>query len=177
MANFVELYPIDIENGLFEMISVITAAIKISDETGRVVTECSFPQLPDTLMVSVNGTEFEFVKDGGAWKGTIANPIDLLSGASISGFTEVTVKLNASPDALKTLREKTLEAIIVERDSILADTDFLVVRHRDQLDTGTPTTLSAEQYAELLTYRQTLRDFPTTVDFDNVVWPTPPSFL
>ena len=68
------------------------------------------------------------------------------------------------------------------RDSLIAIYDPLVLRHRDQLAASQATTLTDDQYQELLTYRQALRDFPANVDlnvdsFDKIAWPTPPAFL
>jgi len=71
----------------------------------------------------------------------------------------------------------TYVSVIADRNYKLNSTDWMVIRHRDQLYENGATTLSAEQYAELLAYRQILRDLPEIVDFNNVVWPTPPSFL
>jgi len=56
-------------------------------------------------------------------------------------------------------------------------TDTLVVRHRDQLDLGAGTTLTENQYIELLSFRQALRDFPETADLDNIQLPAIPSFM
>ncbi len=63
------------------------------------------------------------------------------------------------------------------RDNFIFGTDFLTVRHRDQIELGVPTTLTAQQYTELQAYRQALRDFPANVDLDNIVWPTKPAFM
>ena len=63
------------------------------------------------------------------------------------------------------------------RAHALASCDALVMRHRDQLDLGTTTTLTAAQYTELLTYRQALRDLPDTVDLDDIKLPEMPSFM
>lgn len=46
-------------------------------------------------------------------------------------------------------------------------TEWLVNRHRDELGMQLATTMTAEQFAELLTYRQTLRDWPQSNDFPN----------
>lgn len=37
--------------------------------------------------------------------------------------------------------------------------------------------LSQEQIDELLTYRQALRDFPETVNLQNIVWPQIPEWM
>ncbi|MDD0967259.1 MULTISPECIES: phage tail assembly chaperone [Pseudomonas] len=46
------------------------------------------------------------------------------------------------------------------RQSVLAATEWLVTRHRDEQELGRGTKLKAQQYLELLEYRQTLRDWP-----------------
>ncbi|MHA3052541.1 phage tail assembly chaperone [Acinetobacter sp. ANC 4640] len=62
-----------------------------------------------------------------------------------------------------------------KRDALLLDSQWLVQRHRDQIEVSEPTTLTADQYKALLTYRQALRDVPTQTGFpDNIVWPSYP---
>ncbi|ROM99167.1 phage tail assembly chaperone [Pseudomonas brassicacearum] len=51
------------------------------------------------------------------------------------------------------------------RDSELFQTDGLVARHRDELETGAATTLSAAEYEALQTYRRNLRNWPATEEF------------
>lgn len=46
----------------------------------------------------------------------------------------------------------------------LTESDWLVTRHRDELDVGVPTTLSSKQFSRLQAYRQALRDWPGTSD-------------
>jgi tripartite-type tricarboxylate transporter receptor subunit TctC len=41
---------------------------------------------------------------------------------------------------------------------LLADTDWKVIRHRDQIDAGLPTSMSAEEFTQLLNDRQAARD-------------------
>lgn len=48
------------------------------------------------------------------------------------------------------------------RGSQLDATDALVQRHRDELEDGANTTLSAGQYQELQAYRRSLREWPET---------------
>lgn len=57
------------------------------------------------------------------------------------------------------------------RRAYLFNTDWLVLRHTEQLTTGS-TTLTNEQYAQLIAYRQALRDMTSDSDF-----PTPPLFV
>lgn len=56
-----------------------------------------------------------------------------------------------------------------ERDSALASTDWLVVRHRDEMDAGLTTTLSNDKYTSLLKYRSTLRNITSDRNFPDVV--------
>lgn len=51
------------------------------------------------------------------------------------------------------------------RDRALLLTDPLIARHRDQVEAGRPTSLTAEQYKQLQGYRQDLRDWPDSQYF------------
>lgn len=60
------------------------------------------------------------------------------------------------------------EAAAIERawrDAKLAATDGVVTRHRDELEEGMETTLSAAQYTELQAYRRLLRNWPEAGKF------------
>lgn len=58
------------------------------------------------------------------------------------------------------------------RDMLLTDTEWIVWRHRDEIDTGRDTTLSAADYVTLLNYRQALRDVPLQPGFPHHIdWP------
>lgn len=64
------------------------------------------------------------------------------------------------------------------RDEVLASMEWLVNRHRDELDMRLATTLTAEQFAELLVYRQALRDWPQSEAFpDTEMRPIAPILL
>ncbi|MDT9642560.1 MULTISPECIES: phage tail assembly chaperone [Pseudomonas] len=54
------------------------------------------------------------------------------------------------------------------RDSELVAVMWLRERHRDQLEIEVQTTLTAEQFKELLLYMQALRDWPQSPDFPQV---------
>lgn len=71
-----------------------------------------------------------------------------------------------------------------ERDKHLDDTQWLVSRHQEQLSNGIPTTLTNEEYEQLLQYRQALRDLTLQEGFpwqggdnDEIPWPTMPIFV
>lgn len=51
------------------------------------------------------------------------------------------------------------------RDAQLALTDPLVSRHRDEIEAGDATSLTADQYTELQAYRRQLRDWPQGEQF------------
>ncbi|MFV2945261.1 phage tail assembly chaperone [Pseudomonas japonica] len=51
------------------------------------------------------------------------------------------------------------------RDAELARVAWLRDRHRDEVDLQLDTTLTAEQFVELLGYMQALRDWPTATGF------------
>ena len=58
------------------------------------------------------------------------------------------------------------------RNQKLFETDWMVLRHRDQTDSNIETSLTIEQYSKLLAYRQELRDITDTYDsLDTVIWP------
>lgn len=51
------------------------------------------------------------------------------------------------------------------RDAQVSSVEWLRNRHRDEVEQGIQTTLSAAQYEELLAYIQALRDWPTAAGF------------
>ncbi|AZL67953.1 phage tail assembly chaperone [Pseudomonas oryziphila] len=64
------------------------------------------------------------------------------------------------------------------RDAELAELIWLRDRHRDQLEIGAVTALTAEQFGELLVYMQQLRDWPQTPEFpDASVRPVVPPWI
>ncbi|PAK14007.1 MULTISPECIES: phage tail protein [Burkholderia cepacia complex] len=64
-----------------------------------------------------------------------------------------------------------------QRDAALKATDWLVARHQDEklLDNGT--TLTADQFVMLLSYRQSLRECSGMPNWPDVVLPSPPPFV
>ncbi|WP_256573558.1 phage tail assembly chaperone [Pseudomonas sp. B14(2017)] len=64
------------------------------------------------------------------------------------------------------------------RDGEISSSEWLVNRHRDELDMQRATTITAEQFAELLVYRQALRDWPQTEAFPDMQQrPEPPNWI
>lgn len=68
------------------------------------------------------------------------------------------VEIPLSPEQLAAIERKW-------RDEEVSSTEWLVTRHRDELDLRRDTTLSDEQFGEVLLYRQELRDWPLSPDF------------
>lgn len=75
--------------------------------------------------------------------------------------------------------------IRAERDRRLDATTWLVERHKEQTAGNIETSITGEDYAALLTYRQALRDLPQQQGFPwhgdvnalDVPWPLMPTFL
>lgn len=64
------------------------------------------------------------------------------------------------------------------RDAEIVASQWLVERHRDQVDSGVATTLTAAQYSALLVYRQKLRDWPAASGFPaDATRPVAPDWL
>ncbi|HEX7906750.1 MAG TPA: phage tail assembly chaperone [Paraburkholderia sp.] len=62
-----------------------------------------------------------------------------------------------------------------QRDLLVSQCDWVVNRHRDQIDAGVTTSLTSTQYQAWLTYRQSLRDIPKQSGWpSNITWPPVP---
>ncbi|WP_460077064.1 phage tail assembly chaperone [Pseudomonas sp. H2_C01] len=82
----------------------------------------------------------------------------------------------APPQAGPTLEQ--IETERVWRNFELQGTEWLVTRHRDEQDLAQDTTLTTEQFAELLGYRQALRDWPQSEHFpDSQYRPVAPPWI
>ena len=72
----------------------------------------------------------------------------------------------------------TPDMVRYDRNNRLDRTQWLMQRHRDEIEFGCNPTLSHERYVELNKYRQELRDVPDQVGFPSgVVWPSVPTWL
>jgi hypothetical protein len=63
-----------------------------------------------------------------------------------------------------------------QRKSYLDQSDWMTTRHRDQKDKGGPTTLTEEQYLQLLDYKQALRDWPSSGNYNEPL-PVKPEWM
>lgn len=80
--------------------------------------------------------------------------------------------------------EELADSVRTERDARITACDWVIMRHRDELDDGEETTLSADEYAAWLAYRRALRDLPDAEGFpwsgggaddEDCPWPNVPS--
>lgn len=70
------------------------------------------------------------------------------------------------------------EAERIWRNGELVRVSWVRDRHRDEIDLGKATTLDNDQFAELLTYMQDLRDWPESQSFpDTSGRPVPPAWI
>ena len=104
---------------------------------------------------------------------------DLLS-AQDNGWT-VQLDANGVPITVAPAGPTDEQLIVAERkwrDDALSLAQGLRDRHRDQIEIDVPTTLTAEQFTELLVYMQALRDWPQSSSFpDQTTRPESPSWL
>jgi len=63
------------------------------------------------------------------------------------------------------------------RDACIASAMWIVERHRGQEQLGLKTSITAEQYTALLTYQQSLRDWPAQPGWPDIDLPTEPNWL
>lgn len=63
-----------------------------------------------------------------------------------------------------------------QRDILIARVRWIIERHRDEVELGLPTTLTAQQHLDILAYVQALRDLPEQPDFPTTIqWPAIPA--
>lgn len=71
--------------------------------------------------------------------------------------------------------EQAWGALRAERDRRLAETDGPFLRHLSQREAGLPLTLTEEEFGDLVSYQQALRDLPeNTANPADPVWPVNP---
>lgn len=113
--------------------------------------------------IGISKERYEELRDGQSGLKRIA-----LDADGIPALIDVAV----NADELAANRERNW------RDSEIVRVQWLRERHRDELELSSPTSLSAEQYSELLTYLQLLRDWPQSLDFPvQELRPAQPSWL
>lgn len=132
-----------------------------SQETGTTYIEGIHSSMPpDAVLIS----EKHYVA-------VIANPTPGKIRSHVDGLPVLIDPPQASVEELAELERRW-------RDGELLAVTWLRDRHRDQIDIATSTTLTAEQFTELLGYMQQLRDWPQSEAFPMVEHrPVPPAWV
>lgn len=63
------------------------------------------------------------------------------------------------------------------RDASIAASVWLLERHRGQMELDSETSITLAQYTELLTYHQTLRNWPAQEGWPDIDMPLEPAWL
>jgi len=90
---------------------------------------------------------------------------------------DVIVDISDIDDYIAKTAEVLSDSATAKRDRLLGHTDWICARHRDQIEAGIDTTLTPEEYSEVLAYRQALRDWPATDGWPDAPMPTPPDWM
>lgn len=135
------------------------------------------PEIPEDYAALWGGTTWSLVEDhrqkyDATGVKTGGTPY-WLEGDTYETAARYMTKLGSLPDgALLVQPEKPesttaelAEQVRTERDARITSCDWVITRHRDELDEGGGTTLTAEGYAVWLSYRQALRDLPSLDGF------------
>lgn len=89
-----------------------------------------------------------------------------------------------APEKPEPTTDELAEQVRTERDKRITDCDWVIIRHRDEVDEGEGTTLTADEYSAWLGYRKALRDLPSVegfpwsgggVDDEDCPWPSEPT--
>lgn len=83
----------------------------------------------------------------------VSSTLSLPEGFEVLGLVDEMPEAMAEITAAEDLAKAKADA-----RKLLADTDWKVIRHRDQVDAGLPTSMSAEEFTQLLNDRQAARD-------------------
>lgn len=76
------------------------------------------------------------------------------------------------------MRAAELETIArSDRDARIASSTWVIDRHRGQVDLHFDTSITDEQYKQLLLYHQALRDWPDQAGWPGIDMPPPPEWL
>lgn len=63
------------------------------------------------------------------------------------------------------------------RDEAIASSMWIAERHRSEVSIGTVSTITEQQYIQLLTYHQSLRDWPAQPGWPDIDMPPAPDWL
>ncbi len=127
------------------------ALLSRADLVARGVYPVTDPGQPDPALYRVTGQRVEIDGDG------------------------ATLVYDAEPIPAEEIASAQFAALRTERDARLAAALAILDRHRNQVDFGLPSTLTAEQATAWAVYAQALRDLPErTADPASPEWPEAP---
>ena len=130
-------------------------AVELIDTGDYLITQLFAPAFVESMVFVPEGMEIE-----------IGAPVGEFRSVS-TGQPEADNPV--APTSPAADEEEPSSAARTWRQSSLSSTEWLVARHRDEQELGRGTTLKAQQYLELLEYRQALRDWPDSDHFPAVV--------
>lgn len=139
-------------------------AVELIDTGDYLITQLFAPAFVETMVQVPDGMNVE-----------IGAPVDeLFSDKEPLFVTENPVVITQ----VAVEEQEPLAAARNWRQTSLSSTEWWVIRHRDEQELGRGTTLKAQQYLELLEYRQALRDWPDSSHFPSAISrPSVPAWL
>lgn len=103
-------------------------------------------------------SEIDFINSG------MTNLIKM-NNKDVENHLNQNISINKIEDDVRTRRNK-----------LLAETDWIVIRHRDEVEEGVNPTLSKEEYSFIQVYRRDLRDITNQKGFPTSIhWPIKPN--
>lgn len=101
--------------------------------------------------------------------------------------TEYLKKLGMDEESIEALQrdakayeEQQFAEFIEQRNGFLNESDWMILRHNDQITLNIGTNMTPEVYIDILNWRQQLRNMPETMAGDKaraIVWPPLPPVL
>ncbi len=130
-----------------------TAAWSVADGTWSLVED--HRQHYDTTGVKTGGTPYWL--EGDTYE-TVARYMTELGPLPEGALLE-------APAEPEPTTEDLAEQVRAERDARITACDWVITRHRDEIDEGEGTTLTSDGYVAWLAYRKALRDLPNVEGF------------
>ncbi|RON61019.1 phage tail assembly chaperone [Pseudomonas fluorescens] len=130
-------------------------AVELIDTGDYLITQLFAPAFVETMVQVPDGMNVE-----------IGAPVDELFSDNEPLF------VTENPVAITQVSVEEQEPLAAARNwrqTSLSSTEWWVIRHRDEQELGRGTTLKAQQYLELLEYRQALRDWPESSHFPSAI--------
>jgi len=115
---------------------------------------------------------------------TVERPLGVVdSGESVEEIAWIKNNLGTIQATAQRLASLEIDVLLgtSQRQQLFSSTEWLVQRHLEQTSASITTTLTEEQFQQLLAYRQALREITNTQDLSapasNIIWPKAPNFV